>query len=119
MNFDRKFYLIPVIVIVLLFRSAHAAGTQQAAVTIDTAQTSEPISKYVYGQFIEHLGHCVYGGIWAEMIEDRKFLRPVGAEGWASDEVRGDDLYFGGSPWTIVIESSHHVEIVHISKRSS
>lgn len=95
MNFDRKCYLILVIVIVLLFGSAHAAGTQQQiAVTIDTAQTAEPISKYIYGQFLEHLGRCVYGGIWAEMIEDRKFFRPVGAEGWG----KGD--YFEGSPWT-------------------
>ena len=28
---------------------------------------------YIYGQFIEHLGRCIYGGIWAEMLEDRKF----------------------------------------------
>ncbi|MFC1553046.1 alpha-L-arabinofuranosidase C-terminal domain-containing protein [candidate division KSB1 bacterium] len=42
-------------------------------VTINTDLTKEPISKYIYGQFIEHLGRCIYGGIWAEMIEDRKF----------------------------------------------
>ena len=30
--------------------------------------------KYIYGQFIEHLGRCIYGGIWAEMLEDRKFF---------------------------------------------
>ena len=36
-----------------------------------------PISKYIYGQFIEHLGRCIYGGIWAEMLEDRKFYYPV------------------------------------------
>ena len=35
------------------------------------------ISKYVYGQFIEHLGRCIYGGLWAEMLEDRKFFYPV------------------------------------------
>lgn len=42
--------------------------------TIDIAKTREPISKYVYGQFIEHLGRCIYGGIWSEMLEDRKFF---------------------------------------------
>ena len=41
-------------------------------------QDREPISKYIYGQFIEHLGRCIYGGIWAEMLEDRKFFDPVG-----------------------------------------
>jgi DUF1680 family protein len=48
------------------------------AVRIDAAATHEPISKYVYGQFIEHLGRCIYGGIWAEMLEDRKFHDAVG-----------------------------------------
>ena len=42
-------------------------------ISIDAAKTGEPLSKYVYGQFIEHLGRCIYGGIWAEMLEDRKF----------------------------------------------
>jgi len=43
------------------------------AVTIDLADRKEPMSEYIYGQFIEHLGRCIYGGIWAEMLEDRKF----------------------------------------------
>ena len=45
--------------------------------TIDAANTGEAISKYIYGQFIEHQGRCIYGGIWAEMIKDRKFLYSV------------------------------------------
>jgi len=44
---------------------------------IDVTKTSEPISQYIYGQFIEHLGRCIYGGIWAEMLEDRKFYYPI------------------------------------------
>jgi len=39
----------------------------------------DPISPYIYSQFIEHLGRCIQGGIWAEMLEDRKFLHPVGS----------------------------------------
>ncbi|MBI5706760.1 MAG: alpha-L-arabinofuranosidase [Armatimonadetes bacterium] len=42
--------------------------------TIDLSKTKDPISKYIYGQFIEHLGRCIYGGIWAEMLQDRKFF---------------------------------------------
>lgn len=49
-------------------------------VLIDAARTREPISPYVYGQFIEHLGRCIYGGLWAEMLEDRKFFYPVTGE---------------------------------------
>jgi len=48
------------------------------SITIDAAKTGEPISKYIYGQFIEHLGRCIYGGIWAEMLQDRKFFDPIG-----------------------------------------
>jgi alpha-N-arabinofuranosidase len=48
------------------------------AVAIDGAQVAAPISPYIYGQFIEHLGRCIYGGIWAEMLQDRKFFYSLG-----------------------------------------
>ena len=53
------------------------APPQKPRILIDAAKLREPISKYVYGQFIEHLGRCIYGGIWAEMLEDRKFYYPI------------------------------------------
>ena len=49
-------------------------------VAIDAKKTGKPMSKHIYGQFIEHLGRCIYGGLWAEMLEDRKFFQPVGDE---------------------------------------
>jgi DUF1680 family protein/alpha-L-arabinofuranosidase len=77
--------------------------TTEPAVTIDAGQTGEPISKYIYGQFIEHLGRCIYGGIWAEMLEDRKFYYPITAN---YDPYRGKsgDPYaiVGASPWQII-----------------
>jgi alpha-L-arabinofuranosidase len=54
-----------------------AVPTEPQAV-VDASRTLAPISKYIYGQFIEHLGRCIYQGIWAEMLEDRKFYYPVG-----------------------------------------
>jgi len=64
--------------------AARPAATDAPAegpyISIDAAKTGEPISKYVYGQFTEHLGRCIYGGIWAEMLEDRKFFYPLGAK---------------------------------------
>jgi alpha-N-arabinofuranosidase len=50
------------------------------ALTIDAKKTGEPISKYIYGQFIEQMGRCIYGGIWAEMLEDRKFFYEPGKD---------------------------------------
>ena len=49
-------------------------------VTIDTQQTSAPVSKYLYGQFIEHIGSTMYGSLWAEMLDDRKFYFPITAK---------------------------------------
>jgi alpha-N-arabinofuranosidase len=52
--------------------------TLAPAATVQLSRTRPPMSKYIYGQFIEHLGRCIYGGIWAEMLEDRKFFYTVG-----------------------------------------
>ncbi len=60
-----------------LWIATHAQG---ATVNVDLGQPGAPISKYIYGQFIEHLGRCIYGGLWAEMLEDRKFYYPVTGE---------------------------------------
>lgn len=46
--------------------------------TVYPARKLAPVSPYIYGQFIEHLGRCIYQGIWAEMLEDRKFYQAVG-----------------------------------------
>ena len=57
------------------------AAAEKNVVIIQADRTGQPISKYIYGQFIEHLGRCIYrGGIWAEMLNDRKFYHPVGDE---------------------------------------
>ncbi len=50
----------------------------RTSVTIDLSERGEPMSGYIYGQFIEHLGRCIYGGIWAEMLDDRKFWHTPG-----------------------------------------
>lgn len=46
-------------------------------VTINTQTTAPPISKYLYGQFIEHIGDTMYRSLWAEMLDDRKFYFPI------------------------------------------
>ena len=77
------------------------ASVEQGAVTIDVSKTGEPISSYVYGQFIEHLGRCIYGGIWAEMLEDRKFFYSVPAEGPIWSDHKGASV-LTGSPWRVI-----------------
>jgi alpha-N-arabinofuranosidase len=45
--------------------------------TIDATQVSAPISKYLYGGFIEHGGMLMYRSLWAEIVDDRKFYFPI------------------------------------------
>mgnify|MGYP001557059923 CR=1 FL=1 len=47
------------------------------AVTIDAQQISAPVSKYLYGSFIEHIGPLIYRSLWSELIDDRKFYFPI------------------------------------------
>ncbi len=76
--------------------------TVPAAIQIDPAQTGAPISKYIYGQFIEHLGRCIYGGIWAEMLEDRKFYYPVPAERNIWRTTGAGARVLAASPWRVI-----------------
>ena len=47
------------------------------ATNIDVSRVEAPISKYLYGGFIEHGGPLMYRSLWAEMIDDRKFYFPI------------------------------------------
>src|SRR5258705_519840 len=77
------------------------AGTIE--VKLDAAKTGAPINPYIYGQFIEHLGRCIYGGIWAEMLEDRKFYFPITADYSPYRALKDSDFpVVGASPWQII-----------------
>ncbi|MDZ7723484.1 MAG: alpha-L-arabinofuranosidase C-terminal domain-containing protein [candidate division KSB1 bacterium] len=91
-----------------------------ASVRIDVGETGEPISPYIYGQFIEHLGRCIYDGIWAEILQDRKFYYPITEEFSPWTLSPGDTFwntgpyrYLSASPWevlrkgTVSMDSSH------------
>ena len=49
-------------------------------VSIDAAKTAPPISPYIYGQFIEHIGDLVNRSLWAEMLDDRKFYNDINSK---------------------------------------
>lgn len=69
----------------LLFGFPAAVAAQQAgpgvpdrlAVTVNAQQTVEPVSKYEFGMFIEHLRSLIYRSLWSEMLDDRKFYFPI------------------------------------------
>lgn len=74
MKKNHKFLALALMLLALANLFAAPVGAQDAVVAkIDASQQGEPISPLIYGQFIEHLGRCIYGGVWAEMLQDRKF----------------------------------------------
>jgi alpha-N-arabinofuranosidase len=90
--------LLAIMILAGTIQPAVVVGAEHA-ITIDAGKTGETISKFVYGQFIEHLGRCIYGGIWAEMLEDRKFYFPI-TENY--DPYRGTRAVSKDSPFAIV-----------------
>jgi len=60
-----------------LVSSAAFSQPHPITATIDVSKTGAPISKNIYGQFLEHGGDIVNNGIWSEMLVDRKFFYPV------------------------------------------
>lgn len=68
-----------------------SSQTLEPKVSIDLEAQKEPMSPYIYGQFIEHMGKSIYGGLWAEMLIDRKFYHKPGTL---------------ASPWEVSVDST-------------
>ena len=43
---------------------SNLAYTAENKLVIHADQGKQQISRYIYGQFIEHMGRCIYDGIW-------------------------------------------------------
>ncbi len=104
----KSLHLLGPLVVITAWVFSPLPAEAQVMLSLDTSKTSAPISKYVYGQFAEHLGRSIYGGLWAEMIEDRKFGHGI------TDEYKpfnlADDnygkpsafVYLENSPWKVI-----------------
>lgn len=66
--------------VALAQQQAEPAAPDHLEVTVDTQQVSAPISKYLYGGFIEEGGTLVSRSLWSELIDDRKFYFPITSE---------------------------------------
>ena len=47
-----------------LAASVSLSAKKSATITVHADQGKEIIPKEIYGQFAEHLGSCIYGGLW-------------------------------------------------------
>ncbi len=59
-----------------LFAAMPVFAQQKATINVHPGQGREIISKHIYGQFAEHLGTCIYGGLWVG--EDSKIPNTQG-----------------------------------------
>jgi hypothetical protein len=105
----RKFIAVHCLLVGLYLNAETVSldAAEPIAVTIDANQRRPEINPFIYGQFIEHLGRCIYGGIWAEMLEDRKFYFPVVEDYDPYKSLEDTDFpVVGASPWQIIGDSS-------------
>lgn len=49
---------------VALLATLPTLAQNKATISVDVKADGNVISKYIYGQFAEHLGSCIYGGLW-------------------------------------------------------
>jgi len=103
-----KYFLAALLLIISIRCQFEQLPVSENSITVDISNRGAPISTYIYGQFIEHLGRCIYGGIWAEMLEDRKFFYPVTPEykPWGTKKdaywKAGEFKILEASPWRIL-----------------
>ena len=91
------------VVATLALYSPTACAADATQVTIKTDQRRADVNPFIYAQFIEHLGRCIYGGIWAEMLEDRKFYFPIEAKYDPYKSLQETKFpVVGASPWQII-----------------
>lgn len=107
-NTVKSVFVLSVFTVLISFFGCQQPPKSDETIKVEITATGEPINPYIYGQFIEHLGKCIYGGIWAEMLEDRKFYYPVTFEfnpwGTATDPFwnTGEYKFLNASPWQVI-----------------
>jgi len=69
---------VSAVVLAAMGVSVDESPAAEVEIAVDVAKPGAAVNPYIYGQFIEHMGRCIHGGIWAEMLQDRKFLQETG-----------------------------------------
>ncbi|MFN8008511.1 MAG: alpha-L-arabinofuranosidase C-terminal domain-containing protein [Terriglobia bacterium] len=60
--------------IILFIFPIPAVAQVESEVQVYTESQVHPINRGIFGQFIEHYGRVVEHGVWAELLENRKFF---------------------------------------------
>ncbi|MEW5977368.1 MAG: alpha-L-arabinofuranosidase C-terminal domain-containing protein [Acidobacteriota bacterium] len=75
-----------------------APAQLKAKIVVDTNKSVHKIDRRIYGQYVEHFGRIVQGGLWAELLRNRKFYpidaqRSQVAEPWQPEREQGQVSY--------------------------
>jgi len=86
-----------------------------ARIKVSVEDPQHEVNPHIYGHFIEHLGRCIYGGLWAEMLNNRKFAGAVQAngviEGWGPADVVGEVKFAADNVHWYVGGQSQRIEL--------
>jgi len=80
---SRNWFILPLAAVTLTLGAGGQTGPtpqKRIAVSIDASKAAAPISPYLYGQFIEHIGDLINRSLWAEMLDDRKFYYEINSK---------------------------------------
>ena len=78
-------YLSTLIFVVFAFSIATAAQDAISTIDIDAARPARyTIPRTIFGSFIEPIGHSIYGGLWAEELQNPSFEDNL----WSADNLR-------------------------------
>lgn len=85
-----------------------------ATITINAKNVIGEAHDHLYGANLEHIGQAVYGGIWAELLRDRKFAGCDRQYGGLSEGLQNVHRSIGVvAPWVAVNPSQDAVLYAH------
>ncbi len=62
----KRINLKTLVAAILVFAGTGLLSAQNARIKIDIERTIGEVNPHIYGNFAEHLGRCIYGGIYDE-----------------------------------------------------
>jgi len=106
----------------LLILSLPAAAQESAEVAVDVAHPLHAIDRRIYGHHLEHFGRVIQGGLWAELLQNRKFYpidpdRSQVADPWKPEADRSDISYVIDRSETLDGISSQRVSLFEARRR--
>jgi alpha-N-arabinofuranosidase len=78
---------------------ARGATSPGLAAAVDVGNTGHPLSPYLFGGFIEHIGNLINHSLWSEVLDDRKFFHPVDSTPPPPAQGRFGNAIMGNQKW--------------------